>query len=184
MSERDGHENLYLMSLDNGKFVQITDSDDIDGEHANVSPATEEAFYVEDRTFTSVSLRAPYREKKIRTVPDRYGIKGIPSLASDGGTIAASLHDEDEDRSSLVVIDVRTGGMETVKKIDGKVDHVLINPVHGDTLLYHLFSRGPDRPGRHHRREQDGADRFRRPRRAPVLAVQRQGRRIRAAGTG
>ncbi|KOV90088.1 hypothetical protein [Nocardia sp. NRRL S-836] len=139
MSKRDGHENLYLMSLDNGKFVQVTDSDDIEGDHANVSPTTDEAFYVEDRTITSVSLRAPYREKKIRTIPEKYDLKGIPSLTSDGKTIAASLYHEEEKRSSLVLIDARTGELETVKKIDGKVDHVLINPVHGDTLLFHLL---------------------------------------------
>jgi len=140
MSERDDdHENLYLMSLDNGKFVQLTDSDHIDGDHANVSPKTEEAFFVEDRTFTRVSLRAPYEEKKIRTVPDKYDVKGIVALTSNGKTIVSSLYDEDEDRSSLVTIDVRTGDLETVKKIDGKVDHVLINPVYGDTLLYHVL---------------------------------------------
>jgi WD40 repeat protein len=129
------------MSLDNGRFVQLTDSDDIDGDHANVSPVTEEAFFVEDRTFTSVSLRAPYREKKIRTVSDKYDIKGIVALTSDGKTIASSLYDEDEDRSSLVLIDVKTGELETVKKIDGRVDHVLINPVYGDTLLYHVLHK-------------------------------------------
>jgi Tol biopolymer transport system component len=138
MSERSGHENLYLMSLDNGKFVQLTDSDDIDGDHANVSPATEEVIYLEDQTFTSVSLRAPYRERKIRTVADKYDVRGIPSLTSDGKKIASSLYDEQERRSSLVLIDVRTGELETVKKLDGKIDHVLINPVHGDTLLFHV----------------------------------------------
>src|SRR5690242_17719821 len=127
MSTRNGHENLYLMSLDNGKFVQVTDSDEIDGGHANVSPKTEEAFYFDDRTLTSVSLRAPYREKKIRTISDEYDVKGTPSLTSDGRTIAASLYDKDEKRSSLVLVDVRTGELETVKKIDGEVDHVLIN---------------------------------------------------------
>ncbi|HUQ56491.1 hypothetical protein [Lentzea sp.] len=49
------------------------------------------------------------------------------------------MYDEDEERSSLVLIDMRTGELETVKKIDGKVDHVLINPVRGDRLLYHLL---------------------------------------------
>ncbi len=142
MSERDGgHENLYLMSLDNGKFVQLTDSDHIDGDHANVSPATEQAFFVEDRTFTSVGLRAPYQEKKIRTVPDKYDVKGIVALTSDGKTIVSSLYDEDEKRSSLVTIDVKTGQLETIKKIDGTVDHVLINPVYGDTLLYHVLDK-------------------------------------------
>ncbi len=34
---------------------------------------------------------------------------------------------------------MRTDELETVKKIEGKVDHVLINPVHGDTLLYHVL---------------------------------------------
>lgn len=140
MSRRNGHENLYLMSLDNGKFVQVTDSDDIEGDHANVSPETEEAFYFDnDRTLTSVSLRAPYREKKIRTFSDEYDVKGTPSLTSDGKTIAVSLYDRGEKRSSLVLVDVRTGELDTVKKIDGEVDHVLINPVHGDTLLYHLL---------------------------------------------
>ncbi|MCS7482934.1 oligogalacturonate lyase family protein [Umezawaea endophytica] len=140
MSTRDDdHENLYLMSLDNGRFVQLTDSDDIDGDHANVSPETEEAFFVENRTFTRVSLRAPYEEKKIRTVSDKYDVKGIVALTSDGKTIVSSLYDEDENRSSLVTIDVRSGDLETVKKIDGKVDHVLINPVHGDTLLFHVY---------------------------------------------
>lgn len=142
MSDRDdGHKNLYLMSLDNGKFVQLTDSDHIDGDHANVSPATEEAFFVEDRTFTSVSLRAPYREKKIRTVSDNYDVKGVVALTSDGKTIASSLYDEHEDRSSIVTIDVKTGALDTVKKIDGRVDHVLINPVYGDTLLYHVLDK-------------------------------------------
>lgn len=142
MSKRDDdHENLYLMSLGNGRFVQLTDSDDIDGDHANVSPETEQAFFVENRTFTSVSLRAPYGEKKIRTVPDKYDVKGIVALTSDGKTIVSSLYDEDEDRSSLVTIDVRTGELETVKKIDGRVDHVLINPVYGDTLLYHVLDK-------------------------------------------
>ncbi|MFD5831629.1 TolB family protein [Lentzea sp. NPDC060358] len=147
MSERDGHENLYLMSLENGKFVQVTDSEDIDGDHANVSPATEEAFYVENRTFTSVSLRPPFLEKEIRTVPDKYDVKGIPSLTSDGKTIAASLYEEEEDRSTLVLIDVRSGNMKTVRRIDGKVDHVLINPVHGDTLLFHVLPENEDDNG-------------------------------------
>ncbi|MGW4485144.1 hypothetical protein ACWEOE_15065 [Amycolatopsis sp. NPDC004368] len=139
MSERDdGHENLYLMSLENGKFVQLTDSSHIDGDHANVSPETERAFFVEDQTFTSVSLRAPYQEKKIRTVSDKYKIRGIVSLTSDGKTIASSLYDEDEDQSSLVLIDVKTGDLTTVKKVDGEVDHVVINPVYGDTLVYHM----------------------------------------------
>ncbi|WP_326836307.1 hypothetical protein VSH64_15580 [Amycolatopsis rhabdoformis] len=139
MSERDkGHENLYLMSLDNGKFVQLTDSDHIDGDHANVSPETEQAFFVDDHTFTSVSLQAPYREKQIYTVPDKYDVKGIVALSADGKTIASSLYDEDEDRSSLVLIDVKTGELTTVKKLDGEVDHVVINPVNGDTLLYHM----------------------------------------------
>ena len=146
MSNRDdGHENLYLMSLDSGKFVQLTDSHDIDGDHANVSPATEEAFFVENRTFTRVSLRAPYEEKKIRTVSDKYDVKGIVALTSDGKTIVSSLYDEGENRSSLVMIDVRTGELDTVKKIDGRVDHVLINPVYGDTLLYHVY--GEDQIG-------------------------------------
>ncbi|HEX7307880.1 hypothetical protein [Lentzea sp.] len=144
MSERDGHENLYLMSLDNGKFVQVTDSDRIDGDHANVSPKTEEAFYFEDQALTSVSLRPPYREKKIRGFAEKYDIEGIPSLTSDGKTVAVSLYDKDERRSSLVLVDVRTGELTTVRKIDGDVDHVLINPVLGDTLLYHIYDEGHD----------------------------------------
>jgi hypothetical protein len=137
--DRDDAENLYLMSLDDGKFVQLTDSDDIDGAHANVSPKTEEVFFREERTFKRVSLHAPYKETKIRTVDEKYDPKGIMSLTSDGKAFAASLYDEDEDRSSLVVVDVKSGDMETVKKIDGRVDHVLINPKYGDTLLYHIY---------------------------------------------
>jgi len=137
--DRDDAENLYLMSLDDGKFVQLTDSDDIDGAHANVSPKTEEVFFREGRTFKRVSLHAPYKETKIRTVDEKYDPKGILSLTSDGKTFAVSLYDEDEDRSSLVVVDVKSGDMETVKKIDGRVDHVLINPKYGDTLLYHVY---------------------------------------------
>lgn len=140
-SERHDSQNLYLMSLENGSFVQLTDSDDIDGDHSNVSPATEEAFFEEGRTFKKVSLRPPYEETEIYTVEDKYDIKGIVSLSSDGKTIASSLHDEEDDRSTLVTIDVATGRLDKVKRIDGKVDHVLINPVHGDTLLYHVFDK-------------------------------------------
>ncbi len=139
MSDRNDSENLYLMSLENGSFVQLTDSDDLDGDHSNVSPATEEAFFREGRTFKKVSLHPPYKEKEIYTVADKFDIKGIVSLSSDGKTMASSLYDEEEERSSLVIIDVATGSMERVKRIDGKVDHVLINPVHGDTLLYHVY---------------------------------------------
>lgn len=135
----DDAENLFLMSLDNGKFVQLTDSDDIDGAHANVSPKTEEVFFREGRTFKRVSLHAPYKETEIRTVDEKYDPKGILSLTSDGKAFAVSLYDEDEDRSSLAVVDVKSGDMETIKKIDGRVDHLLINPKYGDTLLYHIF---------------------------------------------
>ncbi len=142
MSQRrseDDAENFFLMSLEDGTFVQLTDSDDIDGDHGNVSPETEEVFFRDKRTFKRVSLHPPYREREIYTVPDRYDPKGILSLTSDGKTIASSFYDEDEDRSSLVIVDVATGRLETIKRIDGKVDHVLINPVRGDTLLYHIF---------------------------------------------
>jgi hypothetical protein len=135
----DDAENLYLMSLDDGTFVQLTDSDDIDGDHANVSPETEEAFFREGRTLKRVSLREPYREREIVTVDDRFDVKGILDVTTDGKTLAASLYDEDEDRTTLVTVDVGSGDMRTVKKIDHRVDHVLINPLYGDTLLYHVY---------------------------------------------
>ena len=135
----DGEENLFLMSLHDGKFVQLTDSDGIDGDHANVSPKTEEAFFREGRTFKRISLREPYEEKEIRTVNDRFDPKGIMSLTSDGKAFAVSLYDEDADRSTLAVIDVKSGEMDRVKEIDGRVDHLLINPEYGDTLLYHIY---------------------------------------------
>lgn len=135
----DDAENLYLMSLDDGTFVQLTDSEDIDGDHANVSPETEEVFYREGRTLKRVSLREPYKEREIATVDERFDVKGILAVTTDGQTIAASLYDEDEDRTTLVTVDVKSGDIRTVKKIDHRVDHVLINPHYGDTLLYHVL---------------------------------------------
>ena len=140
MSERrqdDNSQNLYLMSLDDGTFVQLTDADGMDGNHANVSPETEEAFFREDRTIKSVSLHAPYEEKTVVTVADRYHIAGIISLTENGKTIAVSLYDDDEDRSTLATVDVGSGDLEKVRDVDNKVDHVLISP-DGTKLLYHV----------------------------------------------
>lgn len=144
MSERnqkDDAQNLYLMSLDDGSFVQLTDSDNMDGNHANVSPETEEAFFREGRTIKKVSLHSPYKEKTIYTVDDKYDIAGIVSLTADGKTIALSLYDDKEDESTLVTIDVAKGDLEKIKGVDKKVDHVLINP-DGTKLLYHVYKEG------------------------------------------
>lgn len=138
MSDRDdGKENLYLMSLKDGSFVQLTDSGDMDGDHANVSPATEEAFFRDGKTIKKVGLHEPYEETTIHTVEDKYQIKGIMSLTSNGATIALSLHDEGENKSALVTIDAKTGNREEVARVEGKVDHVLIKP-DGAQLLYHV----------------------------------------------
>ncbi|MEV8379202.1 hypothetical protein AB0P21_41080, partial [Kribbella sp. NPDC056861] len=138
MSDRDGAQNLYLMSLKNGSFRQVTNSDELDGNHSNVSPATEEAFFREGRTIKRVSLNAPYKEQTVYTADKKYDIKGIVALTADGKTIALSLNYDDDKRSDLITIDVKTGKQTTVKTIDGKVDHVLINPT-GTHLVYHIY---------------------------------------------
>ncbi len=137
MSDRDGAQNLYLMSLKNGSFRQVTASDELDGNHSNVSPATEEAFLREKQTIKRVSLNAPYKEQTVYTADDEYDIKGIVALTADGKTIALSLYSEDDDKSDLVTVDVAKGKQTKIKTIDGKVDHVLINST-GTKLLYHV----------------------------------------------
>ena len=144
MSDRDGAENLYLMSLDDGSFRQVTASDGLDGNHANVSAATEEAFFRDGRKIKRVSLRSPYKEQTVYTADDKYDIKGIVALTADGKTIALSLYDDGE--SDLVTVDVDNGKQTKIKTIKGKVDHLLINPP-GTKLLYHVYAEGPTEVG-------------------------------------
>ncbi|NBH09520.1 hypothetical protein [Amycolatopsis sp. SID8362] len=140
MSDRDGSQNLYLMSLSDGSFVQLTNHDDIDASHSGISPATEEVFFREGQTVKKVSLRAPYEEEEVYTVDDQYEIKGSLSMGPGGNKFALSLYNKNG-YSTLATIDTARSTLEEVRKIKGAVDHVLINPVYGNTLLYHTYDR-------------------------------------------
>jgi hypothetical protein len=179
LSERyEGAQNLFLMSLVDGKIIQLTaskdkeddnddtdadsdrDDDEIDGDHAAVSPATEEAFFKQGQTLKRVSLSNPGAPRPIYTQKDSdWDLRGTPSISSDGKTIATMEYNKgsdkkeytDDDRTRIVTIAVKDGqdpeetDPHQVAKVDGKGDHLWINPGYGDTIIYHtLFKDGDD----------------------------------------
>lgn len=138
MSTRDKKENLYLISLDTGKITQLTESKNMDGGHANVSAATEMAFFREGSNIKSVSLTPPYVESLIYTLEKPYRFSGEIGVSSDGQTLALSLYDKDKNISWVAVLDVPTGKLQKIHEDTGRIDHVSINPVYANNLLYHV----------------------------------------------
>lgn len=136
---------------------------EIDADHANVSPVPgAEAVYFrqnakdwEDgngqQVIKRVSLRSAedYEETIIYQQENGWwDLKGTPSLSSDGKTLVTFEHCSDKkeckkdyDHSRIVTIDLTGDEHEktTVAQVEGKGDHLWINPVHGDTVLYHVL---------------------------------------------
>lgn len=142
MSERDGYDNLYLLSLKDGKIVQITASKKMDGGHVGVSAVREKAFFREDDVVKSVDLNPPYAEENVYEVKeDNFRISGQISVSPDGYGLTFALYDEDKKISQVVTVDVNEHSAKKVRKEKGRVDHVIFNPIHGDKLLYHVYEK-------------------------------------------
>lgn len=139
MSRRDGNSNLYLLSLVNGGITQVTASKILDAAHANVATDAALAFYREVRTIKSVNLYSPFVERKIYEFSSSESISGTLSTTSDGRKLAVALYREKKKDSIIGTIDVATKAFTEVYKSNGRIDHVMINPVYYDHLLYHVF---------------------------------------------
>jgi hypothetical protein len=138
-SDRNKYDNLYLVSLDNGKITQVTDSKNIEsGDHSNVCDATATAFFREKRTIKSVELTPPYKEKTIITIPTNYIIVGNMFPSADGSKLAVALYEKDKNKSTLSTIDLKKPTLKYIQGKTGRIDHVIING-DGNRLVYHIY---------------------------------------------
>lgn len=147
MSTRNGYENLYLLSLKNGTIIQLTDSKAMDGGHANVSAATNTAFFKEDNTIKSVSLIPPYNESVIYSVDTDYDIVGTIAVSSNGQLLGISVYNSDKNVSVLALIDVNNKTLQKVLKDQGKITHVAFNPEYSNKFLYYIDLNDKDDDG-------------------------------------
>jgi oligogalacturonide lyase len=153
-SKRTGAWNLFYMNLKTFTFVQLTDSKDISGTGAEVSPATHEVFYRDGFAIKAVHLKT-LAERTLTTTPKGYNVGSAVSVTAAGKALAFSIterialatktnviySDMDERFAKRPWSAVWTGGADgsgwhEIARQKKWISHTLISPENPDLILY------------------------------------------------
>jgi len=91
-SRRTGDWNLFYLNLETFRFVQLTDSKQINAIGAVVSPATMEVYYRDGCAIKAVHLHT-LAERKLNTIPSGYTASSL-SVTLSGKTLAYTIQEE------------------------------------------------------------------------------------------
>ncbi len=141
-SERKGEQNLYKVDLNSGLITQITDGININGQNANVSAITQEAFYSQGSSIKAVGLVFPFSERELTKVDlTKYYIRGSINISSDGNKLLyIQLDKANKSFGWLTTIGSKDGSPPKMfYKAAGEVDHAYLNPIYGNKVLYHVL---------------------------------------------
>jgi oligogalacturonide lyase len=91
-SRRTGTWNLFYLNLETFRFVQLTDSKQINAIGAVVSPATMEVYYRDGCAIKAVHLHT-LAERKLNTIPSGYTASPL-SVTLSGKTLAYTIQEK------------------------------------------------------------------------------------------
>jgi len=139
-SERTGRPEMFARCEKTGEIVQLTDAESF--AYVDMHHRRNVLYLLEGRTVVSLDLntvieaRSSAAERRIVSLPDEYeGLLG-GSLDADDRRLYLGLSHRNDNRTSLVRLDLVTGEFATILAVDFRIGHVQANPSLPGIIMY------------------------------------------------